>query len=295
MTTSRLRPYLALALGVFALGFSALFVRWANAPGTVTAMYRTGVASLVLTPFVWQRRHAPSSLSRPHLRYIVWGGVFTALDLALWNAGINRTAAGTATLLANTAPLWVALYASIFLREHLPPRFWVALVLTLSGSVIVLGTDFFHHPAFSIGDLLALGSGLFYAGYYLTTQRGRQHIDTLSYIWGMGLVSSASLLAISLALGFPILAYPPQSYLAFLGAALITQLGGYVSMGYALGHLPASVVAPTMIGQPVLTILLAIPLLGEMPHPLQWFGSAIVLTGIYLIHRSRMTAASKRR
>ena len=36
---------------------------------------------------------------------------------------------------------------------------------------------------------------------------------------------------------------------------------------YVLGHLPASIVSPTLILPPVLTTLLAIPLLGEVVHP----------------------------
>ncbi|RMF50909.1 MAG: DMT family transporter, partial [Anaerolineae bacterium] len=261
------------------LGFSALFVRWAHAPGAVTAMYRTGIATLVVTPLFLRRRPRLH-----HLKYPIIGGAFTALDLALWNAGINRTTAGTATLLGNTAPLWVALYALIFFKENLRGRFWLGLALTLTGSVIVLGTDFLHHPVFGIGDLMALSAGVFYAGYYLVTQRGREHMNTLEYMWWMGASCTLMLLALNLGLDYPIFAYPPASFLAFLGAGLVTQLGGYFTMGYALGHLPATVVAPTMIAQPLLTTLLAIPLLGEIPHPWQWFGGAAVLSGIVIVH-----------
>jgi drug/metabolite transporter (DMT)-like permease len=85
----------------------------------------------------------------------------------------------------------------------------------------------------------------------------------------------------------PLTGYSPQTYLAFLGAALVSQVGGYLSVGYALGHLPASVVSPTMIGQPLVTTILAIPLLGETLSPAQLLGGASVLLGIYLVHRSR--------
>ena len=46
-----------------------------------------------------------------------------------------------------------------------------------------------------------------------------------------------------------------------------------------------------MLGQAVLTALLAIPILGEPLHPVQWIGGVIVLAGIYLVIRSRETAA----
>ena len=85
----------------------------------------------------------------------------------------------------------------------------------------------------------------------------------------------------------PVTGYPLQSYLAFLGSALVSQIGGYLAVGYALGHLPASLVAPTMLGQPVVTALLAIPLLDESLSSNQVLGGVAVLAGIYIIHSSR--------
>jgi drug/metabolite transporter (DMT)-like permease len=156
-----------------------------------------------------------------------------------------------------------------------------------------LGTDFLNQSSLGIGDLLAITAGIFYAGYFLVTQRGRIHWDTLSYIWIVGLVASLSLLATSLIAGLPLTGYPIQTYLSFLGAALVSQTGGYLAVGYALGHLPASLVAPTMIGQPVITALLAIPLLGESLQTSQLVGGIAVLAGIYLVHNSREELAQK--
>ena len=75
------------------------------------------------------------------------------------------------------------------------------------------------------------------------------------------------------------------AYLVFLAAAVVSQLIGYFSIGYALGHVPASLVAPTMVAQPVLTMFLAIPLTGELPLPGQWLGALAVVAGIYLVNR----------
>ena len=63
---------------------------------------------------------------------------------------------------------------------------------------------------------------------------------------------------------------------------------GYLAISYALGHLPASVVSPTLIGQPILTAILAIPMLGEIPNPIQWIGGAIALAGIYMVNQSHL-------
>ncbi|HNT26024.1 MAG TPA: DMT family transporter [Anaerolineales bacterium] len=291
LRSNAILPYLALAGGILCLSFSALFVKWAAAPGPVTAFYRIGLATFILLPFFARHaRQASQPALRPGMGWLflpLLGGLLTALDHAFWNTALLYTSAANATLLGNTAPLWVALFAWLAWRERLKGLFWAGLALTLGGALIVLGHDFLYQPSLGVGDLIALASGVFYAGYFLVTQRARQSLSTLSYVWLVDLIAALALLLICLLLGMPLTGYSTQSYLAFVAAALISQTFGYLSVGYALGHLPASVVSPTLILQPVLTALLAIPLLGEALHAGQWVGGLSVLAGIYLIHRAR--------
>lgn len=286
-----LLPYLALLVGIMALSFSALFVRWANAPGPVMAFYRIGLATLIMTPFFIRSRGRMAIKSGWILLFPLAGGIFTALDHAVWNTAILYTTAANATLMNNTAPLWVALTAWIFFKERLQRAFWIGLTLTMMGAVVVLGSDFLRHPTLGMGGLLALTSGIFYGGYFLITQRGREHMDTLPYVWLVSLFAAGSLLLIIVGFKMPLTGYSTQTYLAFIGAAVISHIFGYLSISYALGHLSASMVAPSMIAQPVVTALMAIPLLGEALSPPQWLGGAAVLTGIYLVHKSREASA----
>ncbi len=275
-----------MGLGILALGFSALFVRWASAPGPVTGFYRMAIATAVLVPVSLIRHGDPRRWPAPGLRLAGVGGAALAFDLALWNTSVLYTSAANATVLANTAPLWVAIFAAVFFHEPLRPRFWVGLALVLSGAAAVLGADFLQDFNLGLGDLMAIGAGVFYAGYYLATQVGRRHLASLPYVTTAGAASTALLLLLVAIFGYPLVGYPTQAWAAFLGLGLVTQVLGYVAVGFALGHLPASLVAPTMVGQPVMTALLAIPLLGESLSPVQWIGGAAVLVGIVLIHRS---------
>jgi drug/metabolite transporter (DMT)-like permease len=284
-------PYLALAAGILSLGFSALFVRWANVPGPVMGVYRLGIASLVMAPlFIWRQR-GKARLTKWALSFALLGGLLTALDHALWNTAVLYTTAANATLFGNTAPLWVALAAWLVFKERLKAGFWIGLALTLTGAAIVLGSDFLLHPDLGLGDLIALAAAIFYGGYLLATQLARQHLDTLSYVWLVSLSSAVILLIVSLGMGLQLTGFSTQTYLAFLGAALVSQVLGYLAVAYALGHLPASAVAPTLIGQPVVTALLSIPFLGEVMLPAQWIGGVGVLVGIYLVHHSRQTGS----
>lgn len=279
-------PYLALAAGIFALSLSAMFVRWADAPGPITGFYRVSISSILLAPFFVKRCLAGCNFKRSFLIFPILGGLFTACDFALWNTSVSYTTAANATLLGNTAPLWVALGAWLLFRERLSGRFWFGLLLALAGATLILGTDFIRHPRLGIGDLMAIGTGVFYAGYMLATQRSRQHFDPLSHLWLMGVSASFGLLIINLALRNPIGGYPAQSWLIFFLTAIVSQIIGYMSITYALGHLPAAVVSPTMVGQPIVTAILAIPLLGEIPTALQIAGGLLALAGIFIVNQS---------
>jgi len=279
-------PYLALGAGILALGFTAMFVRWADAPGPVTGFYRLFFSTLILTPIFARRCLRGCTVRRTNIIFPVLGGLFTAGDLTLWNSSLDYTTAANATLLGNTAPLWVALVAWLIFRERLGKDFWLGLLLTLSGAALIMGGDFLLHPRLGIGDLMASGAGFFYAAYMLSTQRGREHLDPISYIWLVGVSASLGLLIVNLALGNPLSGYTTQTWLVFCGTALVSQIIGYMAVSYALGHLPASVVSPTMIGQPIVTAILAIPLLGEVPRLTQLIGGIIALAGIYFVHQS---------
>ena len=285
-TQSNPLPYIALACGILALSFSAMFVRWADAPGPITGLYRVFLSSLLLTPFFIKDYGEKSNLNRRNFLFPILAGLFTAGDFALWNTSVHYTTAANATLLGNTAPLWVALGAWLLFRERLNGRFWLGLLLALAGATLILGTDFLLHPRLGIGDLMAIGTGMFYGGYFLCTQHSRQHFNPLTHLWLMGVSATFGLLVINLALGNPVVGYSSQTWLVFFLTAIVSQIIGYFSLTYALGHLPAAVVSPTMIGQPLMTAILAIPLLGEIPTLLQITGGAIALAGIYIVNQT---------
>jgi drug/metabolite transporter (DMT)-like permease len=286
MTQKRLIPYLALAIGVSALSLSAMFIRWAEAPGPITGFYRLFISTILLTPLFLRQQKQLAPIERKYLLFPIIGGIFTACDFALWNSSLKYTTAANATLLGNTAPLWVALIALFIFREKLRGVFWFGLAIALTGAALVMGSDFLHHPALGLGDVLASTGAVFYASYQLTTQRGRRYIDPFRYIWLVGISATIGMLIINIALGNSFTGYPVQTWIIFFVSAIVSQMIGYLAITYALGHLPASIVSPTLIGQPILTTLLAIPMLGEIPNATQWIGGGIALAGIYIVNQS---------
>lgn len=288
-----LTAYLALGIGILSLSFSAMFVRWASAPGPVTAFYRLLFSVFLLLPFFLPKLRTNSSIPSWSVIFPLLAGLFTACDLALWTSSLSYTTASNATLLGNTSPLWVALGTWLILKQKLSPAFWRGLAIALLGAALIMGTDFILHPRFGVGDAMATFTGFFYGGYFLFTEKSRTKFDPVTHIWFVGIGASVSLLIINLAMGNPLTGFDTKTWLVFLATALVSQLIGYMSLAYALGHLPASVVSPTMILQPVVTTLLAIPLLGEIPSVWQAIGGVIALIGIYFVNQAHIRGQPK--
>ena len=281
-------PYIALAVGISALSLSAMFVRWAEAPGPITGFYRLLISTILFTPLFIRQQKQLEPINKKYLIFPLFAGIFTAFDFAFWNSSLKYTTAANATLLGNTSPLWVALFAFFILREKLRSTFWFGLIIALAGAALVMGSDFLLHPTLGLGDLMASAAAIFYASYQLTTQRGRKYIDPFRYIWLIGVSATISMFIMNLSLGNSFTGYSTQTWIIFFVTAIVSQMIGYLAISYALGHLPASVVSPTLIGQPILTTILAIPMLGEIPNPIQWIGGAIALAGIYMVNQSHL-------
>ncbi len=277
------RGYLILSLGILCISFSAILVRWAAVPGPASAFYRLFFAGIVVLPAWWRRQPAKASVR--DLGWLLMAGLFFALDLALWNTALMRTSAASATLLANAAPLWVSLGAWLFFQERWGAGFWLGMGLAFLGISLVFSGDLRRSFHLGTGDLLAGLASLFYAAYLLSTQRIRERTDGFTLTAFSGMIGSAFLYGLCRAMGIPLTGYSERTWLALLGLGLISQAGGWLAINEALGHLRASVVSISLLAQPVLTALLAIPLLGEPLTAEQILGGLLVLGGILQTHR----------
>jgi drug/metabolite transporter (DMT)-like permease len=172
----------------------------------------------------------------------------------------------------------------LIFRRQLGIGFWIGTLVAMLGAGLVLGIETSDEV---VGAILGLIAGVFYGGYFLVTQRGRELLNSLTYFWVASASSAVVLLLLAVGFRMPLTGYPASSYLNFLAMGVITQVFGYLAVSYALGRFPASIVAPTLLGQPVITALLAVPLLGEMLAPGQILGGVAVLAGVLIVHRGQ--------
>ncbi len=274
--------FLAAAVGI---SFAAIFVRLAlPAPPIITGFYRMLFASALVAAWMLAFRR-PTSVPHRGAAYALAAGLCFGTDLALWHTAIVRTSVANATLLVNTTPVYVGLYALLVRRERLDWRFVAGGALALLGTALLLGER--GGAAGSLeGDLLALAAAVFYAGYLLLIKAARRGVDTLSALLLASVSATAVLGVYALLAGDPFRGFPASSWLAMLGAALLAQLGGVMAIIWALRYLRATAASVALLAQPVGTAILGWLLLDEHIGSLQALGGGAVLMGIGLAART---------
>ena len=286
-TSARALPaYLALVAGIVCIAWSAIFVRWTDIPGPASAFYRMLIPAVVLLPtFLFDR--GSTRVNGRMLWIIALGGLFFALDLALYNTSILKTTAANATLLGNNTPIVVGLLSWLVFRKRPELAFWLGLLMAIAGTLVILWADLGRHVQFGLGDVMALGAAACFAVYLMATERVRTTTGTLAFLRLAMISSTVALFLINLALGISLQVPHGRTLWAVLGLGLVSQLGGYLALTYALGHLPATITSVSLLTQGPLTAVMAALLLGEPLTLPQIVGGALVLGGVGLAHRKR--------
>jgi drug/metabolite transporter (DMT)-like permease len=284
----------ALLAGAVAIAASPLFVKVSEAGPVATGFWRVALA----LPFLWawslagqQGRHAASFAQ--DRRLMICAGLFFAGDLAVWHWSIVLTSVAAATLLANLAPIFVALAVWLLRGRRPTPLFLAGLLSAVTGVALLLGGDFRLGGKAVLGDVLGVTTAMFYAAYQLAVTRLRARAPTAAIMAWSGLVTAAVLLPIALASGEQILPATATGWLKLLGLALISQVAGQSLIAYAMAHLPATFSSVGLLLQPVMAALFAWVLLGEALGPVEIAGGLVVLIGIYMAHRAELTPPGK--
>jgi drug/metabolite transporter (DMT)-like permease len=275
--------YFVLYFGILCISWSAIFVKLADVSGLGSAFYRMFIGTVGILP-LWFYRRRP--LNDWHsIRIAALCGFIFACDIALWNTSILLSKAAISTLLANLAPIWVGLGASFILKEKPGKIFWIGTSVALVGVVVIVGVDKVFNSRLSIGNLLAIAASLFYGVYLLIVRKGRVSLDTVSFTAISMLTSSLVLLAICLVKGVPLGGFSVKSWSALIGLGLISQLGGWLAINYALGYIKPTAASVSLLSQSVFTALFSIPVLREYLNWVEISGAVVVLAGIFMVNR----------
>jgi len=197
----------------------------------------------------------------------------------------------SSVVLVTTNPIFVGLFSYLFFKEKQPIELIFGIILSFSGSIILaVGDCSFQgltaqNPSSLLGDILALLGAIMASGYLMVGSKLREEMDILPYISMVYTFSASFLLITSLSLGVSFTGYTQSSYFYMVLLAIVPQLIGHTAFNWALKHLKASMVAITILGEPIGASILAYFIFGETIKPCQSVGIILIFLAIIIASR----------
>jgi len=281
--TPAFNPYVVLIIGIIGVSTGSIFARLADAPALVTAAYRMGLAALILIPFaVWKARDELRSLSLHDIKLALLSGFFLALHFAAWISSLDYTAIANSVVLVNTIPLWVGLFTPLISKDRIRGSTITSIIVSVLGAAIIGFGDFATGGKALWGDLLAIIGAVCAAVYLLCGRKLRRKLSLLSYVAICYGSAAVILWLVVLFLGLPITGYSTQTVASFWAMALISQIIGHSSYNWSLKWFSTSLVAVSLLGEPIGSTLLAYTIFGEGLTWIKLIGGLFILAAIYI-------------
>jgi drug/metabolite transporter (DMT)-like permease len=270
-----------LFIGIVAISTASIFIKLCDAPALIISTYRMVLASLILMPWAAHQK-VWKSWEKKDLAWLVFSGIFLSLHFASWIASLKYTSVASSVVLVTTHPIFVGIGSWLFLKERLGFNLMLGIGFSVIGSGLIGYGDFALSKEALMGDGLALLGALTASGYFLVGRKMRKNQDLLAYIFPVYSTAGLILILFSLFFQKPFFGYSPSTYLFLFLLAVVPQLIGHTTFNWALRYFPASMVAITILGEPVGSTILAYFILGEGLTFWKILGGISIFAGILI-------------
>ena len=265
----------ALAAVLFSTG--GLLIKVVSIEPLALMGVRSAIAAVVIGLFMGRPRFL---WSLPQLG----GAVALACAQGFFIFANRETTAANAIFIQYTAPVFVAFFGILYLREPVRRLDWFSLAAIGAGLLFFYGDGLTSHGA--TGNLYALLAGISFA-WFLLFLRKQKDTSTIETVF-LGNVIAALL-------GLPFLREAAPNATDWTGMLLlgIFQIGlPFILVARAIKELTAVGAVLIQALEPVLSPVWVVLFIGETPTPLALLGGAIVIGAVTL--RSILTVRTRR-
>ena len=273
------RFYLLLPIGMIAISTASIFIKLCDAPVLTIATYRMILASLMLTPFACYKKPWKGWESK-EIKWFLLSGLFLSLHFAFWIASLKYTSVASSVVLVTTHPILVGIGGWLFLKERMGMNLVAGIALAVLGCGLVSSGDVSLSKESLMGDGFAILGAIAASGYLLVGRKLRKDQNLFPYIFPVYWTAGLILILLSLIFQKSFWGYSSSTYAYLFLLALIPQLIGHTTFNWALRYLPASMVAITILGEPIGSTILAFLILKEGLTIWKVLGGMLILLGI---------------
>jgi drug/metabolite transporter (DMT)-like permease len=278
-------PELGMLLVVLIWGanFSVVKAALAEIPPLAFTALRFAIATLLLLLLLTVREGRSALAQAGNLKLVGLGLVGNTLYQLFFIIGLARTTAANSALLIASTPVLVALLGRLFGVERITRRTALGILAAFAGIVLVMSARGLSLSAeTALGDLLVFVAAIFWALYTLGVRALGPGISTLRITALTMLTGTPGLLLA----GLPQLIEMRWDGVGLVGwgglayAAVLALVLAYAIWNASVRAVGSSRTAVYSCLIPLIAALVAWPLLGERPVPLQALGAVLILAGV---------------
>ena len=277
---------ISLGIAVLVLPFAPICVRWSvEAIDPIAAVfYRFFFAGLVFaTGSFWNLpQDRDPQFNWLKIIFLLLGiGICDTANQLFWVWSIERTYVGNCSFINSLTPLFVALFAWLFLQRSFDRRFLMGTIVALGGSLAIGIGDIQIVGTQLQGDIFALVSAICRAAYLLIAERLRVYLSASNILFSCCLLGSLLLFPILFLGSDRIIPHSGSGRLAIVGLVLIFIIGRGMLMN-SLKSLSANIVTLVFLLEHFLVAIQGWIFFAEILSLSQWLSFAIVVLGVYL-------------
>ncbi|MQR96325.1 DMT family transporter [Fictibacillus phosphorivorans] len=273
--------FIPLIIGIIAISFSSIFVKWSDAPVSVQGMYRLLFTLIMMLPFVWKQVRLLKEITWHEICLLFLSGTFLALHFLFWMGSLKLTTVASSTILLSLQPVFVMIGAYIAFREKTSKAAIIGMVVAILGAIMIGWGDIGISAKHIQGDLLSILGTIVVAAHMLIGQKLLRTFPATLYSFSVFLIAVIVFGIYNFTLDISMTGYSEQEWGIFLLLAIVPTVFGHVLFNWLLKYVTAATISMAILGEPVGATLLAFLILGETLTLFQWSGGVIVLAGLY--------------
>lgn len=252
------------------------------------AFFRFFGAALILLPFAIKHlKVAKQDIKK--LLLMAFTGI--TLNISFFLVGLQHAPSINAGIISSAAPIFIIFGGLFFLREKPKKKTLTGAVIGLIGVMIVVLSPLFKTGVNAeagdslVGNFMFIIAMLASIGTYIF---GRELMEkyratTITFwVFTIGAITFFPLFWSEFASNNFVLNLDQKALFGILFGIVFSSAIAYYFVNWALKYMRAGDTGMFIYIDPVVTILIAAPLLGEIPGPAYIFGSILVFSGIYI-------------
>lgn len=277
---------LLLLVGVVAISFSSIFIRWSNSPVSVTAMYRLVITAVIMLPFLWRYRNDIRKIRKRDWMGLTLSGLALGLHFLFWMGSLKLTTVASSTAILALEPVFVLIGACLVFRQRTSPLAVLSMVVAIIGAVMIGYGDWGMTGDALLGDLLSLLGTMAVAIHMLLGKSLLSRIPAFLYSFFVFVLAALILAVYNFGRGYAFTGYEGKEWGIFLLLAIVPTLFGHYLFNWLLKYMRPESVSMSVLGEPLGSTFLAYLLLGESVTWLQGAAGGLLLLGVWMFLRS---------